>query len=337
MTRETIEDLNRNTLIGYTDKRGMAWHYREGGSNHFPGAVPADRVLQLFNWTAEESDITYDVVLDNGQRGTVVDRERKLYYRSDNGAALGVHGKGHQRHQYIEWLMNNVQILLGGELHIGQAGLLKGGAVAWVSIEMADTLTFSGVDIRPQLLAATSFDASLKSTNKLVSTIAVCDNTMAMALGEHSPTYAVAHTSKSKFDEEKARDALGLVEAYGEAFGRKLDELVGSKVTDEQFDRFLQIWIPMPEDKGAARTNATAKQNRYTELWNSDPRVSPWHGTQFGVLQAANTYHHHDTRVLGSVADRGERNMLRAVTANKSDSIETFDANVLQALGLVLS
>lgn len=29
MSRETLEDLNANTLIGFTDKRGQAWHYRE--------------------------------------------------------------------------------------------------------------------------------------------------------------------------------------------------------------------------------------------------------------------------------------------------------------------
>jgi phage/plasmid-like protein (TIGR03299 family) len=195
MTREKIEDLNLNTLIGYTEKRGKAWHYREGAGNHFEGPVPMERIEKLFGWTALESDITYDVVLDGGYVGKRVDNEQKLYYRSDTGGRLGIHGKGHQRHQYMEWLINNVTTLVGGNLAIGQAGLLRGGAVAWVSVELADTLpTAAGIDIRPQMLNATSFDGSLASTNKLVSTIVVCDNTMDIGLSEKSQQYKVKHS-----------------------------------------------------------------------------------------------------------------------------------------------
>ena len=41
MSRETLSWLNTNTLIGFTDKRGTAWHWgaEEQGeqSNHFSG------------------------------------------------------------------------------------------------------------------------------------------------------------------------------------------------------------------------------------------------------------------------------------------------------------
>lgn len=342
MTREKIKDLNLNTLIGYTEKRGHAWHYREGAGNHFPGPVPMERIEKLFGWTALESDITYDVVLDDGFVGKVVDPTQKLYYRSDNGGKLGIHGKGHQRHQYMEWLVNNVTTLLGGELAIGQAGLLRGGAVAWVSIELADTLsTIAGIEIRPQLLNATSFDGSLASINKLVSTIVVCDNTMDIGLSEKSLSYKVKHSSKSKFDEEKARDSLGIVEAYAEAFGRRLDELVHAKVSDQQFAGWLDIHTPLTDqsgkelEKGRALTLRVTERETLTKLWNDDPRVSPWRGTQFGVLQAANTYLHHEQSVKGS--ERAERNAWRAVTTKKSESIADHDTTVLSELALALS
>src|SRR4051794_10509723 len=49
--------LNTNTLIGFTEKRGNAWHYRavlQGAeSNHYPGAIPvADVRRRLLNWQA---------------------------------------------------------------------------------------------------------------------------------------------------------------------------------------------------------------------------------------------------------------------------------------------
>ena len=44
MSKETMKWLNSNTLIGYTSKRGSAWHYRAdlqaAEPNHYPGPVP---------------------------------------------------------------------------------------------------------------------------------------------------------------------------------------------------------------------------------------------------------------------------------------------------------
>ncbi len=48
MSKESLQWLNTNTLIGCTDKRGTAWHWRseEQGeqSNHYPGAIPVPDV-----------------------------------------------------------------------------------------------------------------------------------------------------------------------------------------------------------------------------------------------------------------------------------------------------
>ncbi len=57
MSRETLQWLNTNTLIGCTDKRGHAWHWRaqeqNGIANHYPGPIPiADVQQRLFAWTA---------------------------------------------------------------------------------------------------------------------------------------------------------------------------------------------------------------------------------------------------------------------------------------------
>ena len=52
-----MQHLNTNTLIGNTDARGTAWHYRaehQGEeSNHYPGPIPvADVERRLFHWEA---------------------------------------------------------------------------------------------------------------------------------------------------------------------------------------------------------------------------------------------------------------------------------------------
>ena len=57
MSNETITWLNQNTLIGFTDNRGNAWHYKQAAQgqepNHYPQAIPVEDVRRrLFNWQA---------------------------------------------------------------------------------------------------------------------------------------------------------------------------------------------------------------------------------------------------------------------------------------------
>lgn len=65
MSRETLQALNLNSLIGFTDRRGTAWHYRaqhQGDeSNHYPGAIPVEDVARrLFNWEAESRPLAVE-------------------------------------------------------------------------------------------------------------------------------------------------------------------------------------------------------------------------------------------------------------------------------------
>lgn len=55
MSKETLVHLNTNVLIGNTDQRGTAWHYRadlQGQEpNHYAGPVPVEDVRRrLFHW-----------------------------------------------------------------------------------------------------------------------------------------------------------------------------------------------------------------------------------------------------------------------------------------------
>lgn len=71
MSRETLEWLNANTLIGFTDKRGKAWHYRASKQgdqpNHYPGPVPVDDVKRrLFCWEPVEGTIETSYLTNDG-------------------------------------------------------------------------------------------------------------------------------------------------------------------------------------------------------------------------------------------------------------------------------
>jgi phage/plasmid-like protein (TIGR03299 family) len=210
MSKETLQHLNTNTLIGNTDQRGTAWHYRaehQGEeSNHYPGPIPMQEVRRrLFHWQAESRPLatevsatveTMDHLDDQGEpaRWAVI-ADRQAIVRPDTDAVMGLFSTGYVRHQYDEWLLTTVSNILDDTLSIGSAGLLKGGAVAWVEVSVPETITTpEGFAFRPNLLATTSFDGSIATTFKRTVTATVCDNTRELALAEQGQAYRVKHS-----------------------------------------------------------------------------------------------------------------------------------------------
>src|SRR5688500_10428490 len=198
MSKETSERLNQNTLIGFTSKRGTAWHYRAAdqadvpastypkadvitvdgedyASNHYAGAVPVHDVnRRLFHWDAVQCPMALDVsgVLGVEREVWRKSEKRVAWVRSDTLAELGNPSPSWTAHPYSAWLIETTQQITDGELDIASAGLLKGGAQAWVSYEVPDTIsTPEGVSFRPQLLATTSFDGSIATTYKRCTTL----------------------------------------------------------------------------------------------------------------------------------------------------------------------
>jgi phage/plasmid-like protein (TIGR03299 family) len=316
MSTETIEWLNQNVLVGFTEKRGEAWHYRAGSqngeTNHYKGAIPIEDVRRrLFSWKAVTMP-TY-IQLPNGELSEVPNK--KAIVRDDTYEVLGVPSSSYEPHQYEDALLEKVsQVIDDSDLAIGSAGLLKGGAVAWVQIEMPENVKVSDVEFRPHLLATTSFNGSIATTYKRTVTVVVCDNTRAMALREEGQDYRVRHTANSQMILGEARSALQVVFNLGESFTKEIEQMLALKVSDDDYNRFLDVIVPRPVNKSKqAETKVERDRLDYLTLWSSDPRVAPWKNTGFGVIQAVNTYRHHLRPTRGSTM-RVERNMMDTLT-----------------------
>ncbi|WP_055483619.1 DUF932 domain-containing protein [Sphaerimonospora mesophila] len=332
MSKETLEWLNANTLIGFTDKRGTAWHYRASmqgeETNHYPGPIPVDDVKRrLFDWEALSSP----VYVEDPRGGLAQVPGRQAIVRSDNGHVMGIFSDGYEPHPYVEWLINTISRLLDSDLSIGSAGLLKNGAVAWVSVEIPENVvTPEGVEFRPHLFGATSFDGSLATTFKRAVTSIVCDNTMAAGLAERGQQVKIKHSRHSRLRLAEARDALNIVYTLADEFSAAVRGLCQVEVTRREWNKFLDAHVPTPDERGRSRTMAEHKRDTLTKLWDHDHRVAPWSGTAWGVVQAVNTFTHHEQHVRG--AERAERNMLRAVTGGVDD----LDQSTLLTLSKIL-
>ena len=329
MSQETLKWLNENTLIGYTDKRGNAWHYREGSDNHYADAIPVDDVVRrLFNWHPVKVPTYYE------WEGKRVQSDKFAILRDDTGRELGSFKDGYQPHDYQEWLVHNIGTLMDtstSDLGIGSAGLLKGGAVAWVEVTVPETFTTpEGVTFRPNFLAASSFNGSLATTYKRTVQNTVCDNTLGVALGEKGQQVKIRSTKNSLTRIADAREALHLIHSAQDDFAREVAALAKIKVDDHMFERWMDGVVPLPRPDEAKTTRAITlaenKREAFQNLWLHDERVAPWRGTGLGVLQVANTYAHHGQNVRGM--SRQERNMLNAVNGKT----EAADAETLEQI-----
>lgn len=333
MSRETMEWLNTQTRIGFTALRGDAWHKRAGATNHYPGAVPLAEVEALFGFDAVSCPLY--VELPNGEGMPLVEGKQAIV-RSDTSAVLGVFTNGYEIHQYRDWLLSRVANILDDTLSIGSAGLLKLGGQAWVSVEMPENITTpEGEVFRPNLLACTSHDGSLSTTFKRVVTRVVCDNTLGAGLGEAGQQLKIKHSKYSHLRIAEARDALAMVYTIAEDYAAEVKALCEIDVSDKAWSAFLDLHAPITvkgtEKTGRSLTMAINERETLTKLWNNDNRVSPWKGTGFGVLQAVNTYVHHEGIVRG--ASRPERNMASAV----SGAFDTLDNATVKTLTMALA
>lgn len=332
MSRYTTEYLNNNTLIGFTDKRGGAWHRNlslvNGLDNHYAGAIPAqDIVERLFGWDANESPVFVQI---DGMMMPV--ENRKAYVRSDNGKVLGIHTDGHVGHGYKTWLIENLSKLVGGGTEFANAGLLADGAQAWVQIEMPENIEIpGGAAIRPFLLATTSFDGSIATTFKTGFTNVVCDNTFGMFMREGGETYKRKHTKNSEFDLLAGASALNTLSVVAEQVTADIERMLTIDVSDVQWSKFVEAAAPIDENTTKRSTTmAETKRGALTGLWRTDMRVAPWAGTAWGVIQAVNTYNEHLSIVRN--VDGFERKMSRAVKGQ----IAQDDRGTMATLATVL-
>lgn len=330
-----------NTLVGFEAARGKGYHFyaASDGSNTYPAGVPLEEIdRRLLGWEAVEVPLSYEH--PNVPGFNVKNEEKKLLVASDTGDLLGIHGTTRPTRQYRESLIDKVKDLLDvPELHVGSVGFLDDRKVMWINIEMAETLEVdgTGVQFRPFFAAATSHDASLSWTFKSLNELIVCGNMVRGLMRSGDLIHRVKATVNSELDIAVARSNLGIMHANSEKFMADIKALTDRTVTDKQWFAFRNTLAPMPKEEDNKRgiTRAEGKRDILDTLWNSDPMVSPWAGTAFGLFQADSTFQHHHTGTRGENS-RAERNLERTVKKGNG-SLDQMDQNTLDTIDRILA
>jgi phage/plasmid-like protein (TIGR03299 family) len=336
MSAETSAWLNGgNIKVGFTHDdygKGNPWWFDGSESarqNLYPAAIPLDVVRDTLNMVRPVS-----VPLSVSHEGrTYNDPSRQVIVNEATGDVFGVFKSGYKIHPYEEWLIENVSTLIDDELQVGSVGLLRNGAVAWVQVEKPGTVeSTTGVDFRPWIYATTSLNGTVATEYGEGIQVIVCDNTLYLARKSASQAGKIArrkHTTHSLKNVQEVRDKLEIVFDLQNEFDAALQMLTNTKVSEKEFDQYLDLAYAIPEDKGRGQTLAMKARDNLSTLWSGDARCAPWHGTAFGVVQTQNTYNQHVRTVKGSDgasvhrAERNQENVLKGVS--RDDDMATID------------
>ena len=392
MSYHTDSYLNSGQImIGNTKNNGNAWWYNQQLENpdtpsHYEGALPLELVKsRLFGWSAWESfeliarfrdPVSGDVYEVPAKSFKAIGREDWIVNGVPDGeeagadAILHVQGDSYGTHQLKEIFITNLSEIVGGadELVIESAMLLKWGRIASMTISIPNNLhnDASGLKFRPQLIASTSFNSSLPTSYTRAFGIPVCDNTLnyeLMRAGDDQK-FVIKHTKNSVSKLAGAAEALGLLTQQADEFDAELTRMVNREVSEPEFQKWLNLIVPIPEIKTTqvekmvsiqgqmqkamidkvstnGQTIAINKQSKLMDMWNKDERVSPWRNTQFGVLQLWNTFQQHESKLVGAKALDGNRmqarvenNMMKVLSGKFANGTKTAPGD-LQAMEML--
>jgi phage/plasmid-like protein (TIGR03299 family) len=311
MSQESYQWLANNVLAGFADTRRPWWasHAEAEGhtANLYPQAVPMDEAIKLIaSWEPyTEGLYTADMELVP---------THKLVRASDNKQMIGVVGAESAVHSYRDWLVGTVQETVGDDVQVSSAGMLKNRAQAWVQIERPESAVGpDGILFSPFVLLSGSLNASISSQINQNTKMVVCDNTMEIGRRQ-GLAVSIKSTSGSESRLGTYRGVMTAIMNGESDFREELERQLSVKVDDTQLDRFLNAFIPMDEDdKPAKKTRATRKRQEITDLYRNDPRVCQWAGTEFGLVQAVNTWQTHMSQLRNGTDYEMDDTNLRAM------------------------
>lgn len=327
-----------NLLFGFSAERkqdDQAARALAAGSlgRSYVGAIPTQDAIEFLSYPLVEGSVTTDFEYD-GETLSATDPKRKTVVRADTGEIFGVFKNGYKIHQPREWLISNLELLLDDGLQIAQVRQVRGGAVAFVQVELPETMeSAEGVRFRPWLTAATSHDGSLATTYFTGSTVLICENQMAAAQADarrNDSLVKIRHSANSLGRVGEMRERLGLIVAQkGDEFDQAVRKLTSEYVDDATWGEFVRALTGVEKKpEGRAKTMAENQVATLNRMWNEDERVAPWRNSAWGVVSAVNTASHHEFTVKG---DRDERNALRTIDG----AWEKLDSRTLSVLAEV--
>lgn len=250
------------------------------------------------DWKINETPVRFSAQHWSGGEMLNSFADQKVLYRSDTLDALSVVSKRYKVVQPMDILEFYRDLTEQSGFELETAGVLKGGRKLWALARTGQSLLLKGKDVtNGYVLLATACDGTLATTAQLTSVRVVCNNTLAVALGQGSGAVKVPHSTT--FDPIAVKQQLGLSVSDWDLFKSQLTALSGRKVKDSETNKYLvQVFSDPYASKDAPPINERA-MNRALELFQGHgrgSRLASSQGTAFGLLNAVTEFVDHERR-----------------------------------------
>lgn len=254
------------------------------------------------NWTIQEAEVRFVSAGTGAPLGSIhAFPDQKVLYRSDTQAPLSVVSRRFQvvqPHEVLEFYRDLTEV---GGFELETAGVLKEGKKLWALARTGQNATLKGRDkINGYLLLATACDGTLATTAQFTSVRVVCNNTLAVALGDSSGAIKVPH--RSQFDPQAVKRQLGIAISSWDGFMARMKALSECKVKGDTAESFLRrvltYTVAVTPDGNGRAVNDRALRAVY-DLYlgrGKGAELASAAGTAWGLVNSVTEYVDHHRR-----------------------------------------
>lgn len=240
------------------------------------------------NWTVSQ----HPVMLEDGQKvpGYVAN------VRDDTGAPLAVVKDTFTPVQNVDAFGFADEILANGEASFIAANERRGGAEVNAIMMLSEKLTLGkDEEILPLLTLHNGFNGWIGLSVSPTPFRLACINGMLVRLKDASASWKTNHTLNVADRLQAALTAIAFAKEYYAGLGRVGADLLRQRFTKEQFKRFAETLVPLPEGKdetegGRAITNVLEKRALLQAIRDTSGDLDNIRSTKWGAFQAVTQY-----------------------------------------------
>lgn len=218
--------------------------------------------------------------------------KHKMLVRNDTGAVFACVSDGYEPVQPRELLAFFNDTAEKFNLHLETAGSVRGGRRIWALAANKNEIKIGRVDIiKPYLLLCTAFDKTQATHAKFTTVRVVCNNTIEAAMSEKDANEVIIPHS-TKFDADKVKVSMGLMEETFEEFEVKANKLAESPMSEEHAREWVQKWFGHFNEEDELTAHSKAKiENILTLVKHAPGQDLPTaRGTAWGLLNGITNF-----------------------------------------------
>jgi len=266
--------------------RQPAWH---GLGTALDNAATSAAALQKakLSWNVAQSPVQW-MESDGTLR---IDDSYMCNYRDDNGALLGIVGRGYTVVQNTD-AFEFADHLIGEGVQYEYVGSNKGGKRVWLLAKMPERTILHDA-YAPYLLFANGHDGNTAINVCMTPMRVACWNTMNLALRNARQRWSFCHTTNVISRLGQARKTLALASTYLTELETHVEKLASIKLNRSREEAFIKQLFPAPaKESTVANRNNEERIARFRNCYAASD-LDNIRGTAYGLLAAVSDYTSH--------------------------------------------